>query len=153
MAFPNRLAADGELLVVHRFPSNSMGLASPDDLRAKARVKSAQRSFWESVKGFFLGAEESLVPAVCIPPGARLRLSEIGEELRGRYSLEPEEDVTFEQLSQAANTYRDAIAFRNGRKVRLQDLPEGQRVTVVRIAGSETEAAPVDSEVLLRRAE
>ncbi len=32
--YPNRLAADGENLVVHRFGAGSLGLASPADLTA-----------------------------------------------------------------------------------------------------------------------
>ena len=31
MAVPNRLAEDGEDLVVYRFPTGSLGLASPSD--------------------------------------------------------------------------------------------------------------------------
>ena len=33
MAVPNRLAQEGEELVTHRFPTGSLGLASPPDLR------------------------------------------------------------------------------------------------------------------------
>ena len=33
MAVPNRLAREGEELVAHRFPTGSLGLASPSDLK------------------------------------------------------------------------------------------------------------------------
>ena len=32
---PNRLAVEGEELIVHRFPTQSIGLASPADLEPK----------------------------------------------------------------------------------------------------------------------
>ncbi len=41
------------------------------------------------------------------------------------------EEVTFTQISAAANSYRDAVRFANGREVRLQELREGQRVRVL----------------------
>ena len=50
---PNRLAVEGEQLVVHRFSTGSVGLASPCSS---------------------LSSKET---AVCIPPGARLRLRDI----------------------------------------------------------------------------
>lgn len=151
MAFPNRLAVEGEHLVAYRFPSSSMGLASPADVQASTQAKTARRPFWTAVKQFFSAVESCPVPAVCIPPGARLRLTEIGDDFRKKYAINSEEEVTFEQLTSAVNTYRDAISFRTGLKVRLQDLPEGQRVTVLNLAGSETHTPPVFSEVLLRR--
>ena len=43
----------------------------------------------------------------------------------------PAEQVTFTQLTASANTYRDAVRFRNGREVRLQELQEGVRVKVL----------------------
>jgi hypothetical protein len=39
---------------------------------------------------------------------------------------------------EAAGSYRDAVRFRNGREVRLQDLHEGQRMWVMDLAGTET---------------
>ena len=46
---PNRLAQEGEVLVVHRFDSGSKGLTSPEYLKP-----TAQPSGWiETLKGFF----------------------------------------------------------------------------------------------------
>jgi hypothetical protein len=59
---PNRLAVEGEELVVHRFPTNSMGLASP----------CASVSWWSAKQN----------PAVCVPPGARLILHDVPERLQ-----------------------------------------------------------------------
>ncbi len=49
----------------------------------------------------------------------------------------PEEEVTFTQISAAANSYRDAVRFANGREVRLQELREGQRVRVLDLSMAE----------------
>jgi len=45
--------------------------------------------------------------------------------------------VTFTQISPAANSYRDAVRFANGREVRLQELREGQRVRVLDLSMAE----------------
>lgn len=137
MCFPNRLANEGEDLVVHRFPSGSMGLASPADLHPAADGEGPRRTFWQAVKEFFNPIDTCAVPAVCIPPSARLVLHGIGEDFRREYSVAAEEEVTFEELSAAVNTYRDAVAFHNGRHVRIQELPEGLEVTVLTLAAEE----------------
>ena len=54
MAVPNRLAQEGEELVAHRFPTGSLGLASPGDLKRIADAPApARRNFWNSLKEFF----------------------------------------------------------------------------------------------------
>ncbi len=131
MAVPNRLAQEGEDLVAHRFPTGSLGLASPADITRAANPVPAQKTFWAKVKEFFQPPEESPVAAVCIPPGARLRLDDIPERLQNELGVGPAEEVTFTQISAAARSYRDAVRFLNGREVRLQELREGQRVRVL----------------------
>ena len=132
MHLPNRLAVEGEDLITHRFQSGSIGLASPADLARPAEAEVAPRqSFWEALKKFFTPAETCPVPAVCIPPSTRLQLHSIGERLRREYHLQSEEEVIFEQITAEANTYRDAVRFRSGKLVRLQELPEGQRIRVI----------------------
>ncbi len=131
MQFPNRLAVEGEELVAYRFPSGSMGLASPADFRRNTECQPSRHSFWASLKKFFSPAEPCSVPAVCIPPSARLLIHDIDQNFQREYGLHGEEEGTFEQVSAAVNAYRDAIRFRNGRLVRLQELPEGQRIMVL----------------------
>lgn len=138
MAVPNRLAREGEELVAHRFPTGSLGLASPDDIKRVADPPvPAQRSFWCAVKNFFNPPKTEPVPAVCIPPGARLRLQDIPARLQHDVGAGPVEDVTFTQITAAVNSYRDAVRFPNGREVRLQELREGQRVTVLDLSAAE----------------
>ena len=138
MAVPNRLAQEGEELVAHRFPTGSLGLASPKDLKKAANPPApARKSFWCTVKEFFNPPKTEPVPAVCIPPGARLRLEDIPARLQHDLGVGPAEDVTFTQITAAVNSYRDAVRFENGREVRLQELREGQRVRVLDLSMAE----------------
>ncbi len=138
MAVPNRLAREGEELVAHRFPTGSLGLASPADLkRAADPTPPARRSLWCAVKEFFNPPKTEPVPAVCIPPGARLELRDIPARLQAEIGVGPVEPVTFTQISAAVNSYRDAVRFANGREVRLQELKEGQRVRVLDLSMAE----------------
>jgi len=70
-------------------------------------------------------------PAVCIPPGARMRMTGIPAGLQRELGVREDETVTFTQTTALANTYHDAVRFENGRQVLLQMLKEGQRVRVL----------------------
>jgi hypothetical protein len=110
---PNRLAVEGEQLIVHRFSTGTLGLASPcSKLLSKT-------------------------PAVCIPPGARLRLRDIPEALQRGLGLNATDEVTFVQLSADAYQYRDAVRFQNGREILLQRLGCGQQVEVLSLASGD----------------
>ena len=137
MCVPNRLAQEGEDLVTHRFPTGSLGLASPADLKRAAVPSPTPRSWWNSLKEFFNPPHVPPIAAVCIPPGSRLELQDIPARLQRDLGLEASEMVTFTQISSAANSYRDAVRFSNGREVRLQELREGQRVRVLDLSMAE----------------
>jgi len=125
MEYQNRLAAEGEVLVVYRFPTGSLGLASPHDC-ARAESKTMRtRNFWSAVKEFFHPLEPHSVPAVCIPPSARLILYDVPAVTQRRFAVGADEQVTFVQTTAAAHGYRDAVRFRTGHTLRLQDLREG----------------------------
>ncbi len=134
MAVPNRLAQEGEELVTYRFPTGSLGLASPNDLKRVASPVRVNKTLWNTLKDFFDPPQADPVCAVCIPPGARLRLEGIPGECRGGVPLE---DVVFTQISAAVNSYRDAFRFCNGRQMRLQELREGMRVQVLDLSLAE----------------
>jgi hypothetical protein len=138
MGVPNRLAQQDEELVMYRFQTGTLGLASPDDLKRTAEPEtSVKKRFWRSVKEFFSPATAELVAAVCIPPGARLRLDDIPARLQHELEVGPAEEVTFTQISEVVNSHRDAVRFYNGREVRLQELREGQRVRVLDLSMAE----------------
>jgi hypothetical protein len=118
---PNRLAVEGEQLVVHRFATGAMGLAPS----------------CPALKHFFFS---SSMPAVCIPPGALLRLHDIPLHLQQRLEVGEVERVSFVQQSAEEFTYRDAVRFANRRELLLQFLRCGQRVDVLSLSGVEEEA-------------
>jgi hypothetical protein len=106
----NRLAEQGEELVVQRFPTQSVGLASP------------------AAPGV----------AVCIPPGARLVVSGLPAYLQTRLNVEEDVPVVFTQASMEVNRHRDAVRLPSGLELLLQNLPEGVRVRVVSLGVEQT---------------
>lgn len=107
----NRLAAVEEELVAHRFPTYSIGFASPANLEV----------------------------AVCIPPGARLLLSGIPPYLQTRWKVSEQELVVFTQFSMEVNRHRDALCFSNGHESLLQNLTEGVRAQVISLGDDSLE--------------
>ena len=133
---PNRLAAEGDELIVHRFPTSSMGLAPAAQMQTKSSVSMCDQSLWRRIKAFLaLPRFCPGIQAVCIPPGASLILKGIPGDLQHRWDIGEEEIVLFTQTSAEFNTHRDAICFRNGRQVSLQHLRAGLLVKVVSLGG------------------
>jgi hypothetical protein len=146
--YPNRLAAEGEELVVHRFGGASLGLASPSDLRLVITTKSCDPTSkkpwsWTAIKERLLAISppgpDKPTPAVCVPPGARLLLKDIPMGLQRKMGVGEVEEVKFVEISAEVNTYRDAVRFKNSRQLLLQALHEGQRVTVLTLTPEEVE--------------
>ena len=143
--FPNRLGAEGEELVVHRFGGASLGLASPSDLPAP--TPACEQNRWAKFKTWFqrpLFEVNKAVPAVCVPPGAMLILRDIPKSLQRELRVSEIEPVVFTQISAEVNTYRDAIRFANDRQILLQRLREGQRITIVSLVGAAEEEKTVE---------
>jgi hypothetical protein len=134
--FQNRLAEEGETLIVHRFPSATLGLASRADLQSAAQARASQRraGLWSVLTDFLSMPDWQAIPAVCVPPGAQLLLQDIPVCLQRKFKVSSEEDVVFTQLSAEANNYRDAVRFSNGLEVLLQKLKEGQRALVLSLS-------------------
>jgi hypothetical protein len=139
MEFPNRLAVEGEVLVVHRFRSGSLGLASPEDCDGARAKPCEKKKIWERVKDLLFLPEPAPTPAVCIPPGARLMIHDMPASLQKQLAIAAEAEVTFMQTSAVENRHRDAVRFRNGRVLRLQELTVGQRVQVFDLGNSSEE--------------
>ena len=129
----NRLAEEGEILVVHRFFTGSKGLTSPEYLQPAER----SRGFFAAIKRMFAPPPSEC--AVCIPDGARLSLVRMTSSFQQAHGFCSTESAIFRQLSAEAATYRDAVEFRNGVKLRIQELPEGQTVQVLTLSSQETE--------------
>jgi hypothetical protein len=146
MGIPNRLAVEGEQLVLYKFRTGSKGLASLLDLQPADPPIEQPKTIWARLKSFFNPPERPSVPAVCIPLGARLVMEDIPASLRRNLEVGEIELVTFTQIKAASSTfglfegagiYRDAVRFKHGGEVRLQDLREGQRMWVMSLAGVE----------------
>jgi hypothetical protein len=108
-------------------------LTSPAELRRAATCKnqSAKKGFWSVIKAVVFPPTFAETPAVCIPPGARLRMTGIPAGLQRELDVREDETVTFTQTTAMANAYHDAVRFENGRQVLLQMLKEGQQVRVL----------------------
>lgn len=131
MGVPNRLAREGDDLVVYEFPTGSKGFTSAFPASAgKGGRLSTLRSFLKGLISEF-PAEKT---AVCIPPGARLLLRDIPKAVQVSSGVGSEEEVHFTQISAEAYDYRDAVRFRNGLEVLLQQLTAGQRAKVLQLS-------------------
>jgi hypothetical protein len=141
-AQPNRLAIEGERLVVHRFPGGSLGLTSPSETLGARKTNWAdvlRRWSWSGMMNRveLSNAKPKGVCAVCIPPGSRLIVRDIPLNTRVLLRVAETEKVIFEQLSAREFTYRDAIRFDNGATLILQRLNPGQRVDVLSLHSNE----------------
>jgi hypothetical protein len=147
----NRLANEGDQLFIHRFHTGSKGLASITDLRnlekpapapAGAGVWARFECWVENQRRWINGDMKRELPAVCIPPGARLQVDGIPSPMQKRFGVGPREEVTFVQLTAEPFRYRDAIRFANGQEILLQKLSDGQRMDVLSLALAEDTPAP-----------
>ena len=108
MGVPNRMAVEGEQLVVHRFRTGSLGLAAPDSTNPPTR---RPNSFWVRLKLFFTPTQRDSVRTVCMPPGAQLVVEDIPEYLHLAIGVGEIELATFTRIK-APGAYRDAVRFK-----------------------------------------
>jgi Enoyl-(Acyl carrier protein) reductase len=93
-ALPNRLAVEGEQLLLHRFPTGALGLASPSDLWTPAEPPDQTRTgWWSRVKSWLSLSGTKPIPAVCVPPGAQLVLRDIPRYLQQQLGVGDEENA------------------------------------------------------------
>src|SRR5689334_18235168 len=126
---PNRLAVQDEDLMTFRFSTGCIGLVEAY-VSERCRAK-AMRGPWTALRDYYFQRPENVIHAVCVPPGARLRLNNVPLVFQQRFDLSASEYVTFTQLSAEPFRYRDAVRFRNGSELLIQRLGEGVRVRVV----------------------
>jgi hypothetical protein len=133
MTFPNRLATEGEILVTYTFSTGSVGFVSPAEMRGtQGSLSSPPAGFWAKLRASFTAppARHS-IPAVCIPPGARLKLASISEQAPRTLALAVGEEVIFTEITAAWNQFRDALRLKNGREILLQSIGEGLQIQVL----------------------
>jgi hypothetical protein len=141
----NRLAVEGEELVLHRFATGSLGFASKGDL-AELTCRQQRGGYWAAIKSWLALGSDFGCPAVCIPPGAQLLLTEVPAAAQTRFGLRDSEAVTFTELSERSFAYRDALILRDGSRVLLQDLPEGIHASVLDLSPSDTELPNIETD-------
>jgi hypothetical protein len=99
--YASRPARESEKYVTTRFPSGSIGLASPGDCTT----------------------------AVCVQYDTRLKLEGISSDVQTWLGVKDEEEVVFARLDY--RRYADGITFANGKQISLQVLGPGVRITLV----------------------
>lgn len=99
--YASRPARESEHYVTTRFPSGSIGLASPGDCAT----------------------------AVCVQYDTRLKLEGIPSDLQTRLGVRDDEEVVFTRFDYVR--YADSIRFANGKQISLQVLGTGVRITLV----------------------
>jgi hypothetical protein len=132
----NRLACESDDLVLHRFNTGSLGFCALAELEKETNRGAIARG-WSNVMRWLYPRKKCGLTAVCVPPGARLLISEVPEKTRPGFELLELETVEFTQLSERSYAYRDALKFFDGETVLLQKLPEGLRVSVLALAPDE----------------
>lgn len=134
MALFHRLAVCGDELVVYRFETGAIGLASSSDVCSERERHTAnRRGVLGKILEFLRYPEPQAFPAVCVPPGARLLVRDISPSLQQELRLQSSvEEVVFTQTDLDL-TYRDAIRFSNAKLLSLQKLSVGQRVSVLSV--------------------
>ena len=147
-AQPNRLAREGEELILASFPGGSRGFAPCVEYQEHTTWQERQTRpkidwTWKGIKTYLRSraAEPPRCPlmAVCVPPGAQLQLEDIPLSMQRELGVSQTEEVIFTQLGYEAYTYRDAVRFNNGKEVLLQRLSHKQRAIVLSLGGK-TEA-------------
>ena len=140
-SFATRLAEEGEQLCVYQFPTGSKGLVAANEFpnRYTGFAATFRERFWTTISTLFKPEPAAPLCAVCVPPGAKLLLTDIAPTTQRRFGISASEEVVFTQLSAAPYQYRDAVRFANGRQLLLQQLEEGLHVEVQAIALTEDE--------------
>jgi hypothetical protein len=153
MNLQNRLADEGEILITHKFSTGSIGFVSPEELRtAQPPSRCVPSGFWSKAKAWFTSPAPAAVTAVCIPPGARLKVQSIAENVRSVLDTSPGEMVVFTQITAGWNQFRDALRTGGKREVSLQTVGEGLQVQVVSLAlADETQPRPEEYSYTLVR--
>src|SRR5689334_16474427 len=129
---PNRLAEEGEELVLRKFETGTLGFAPLSDLISlESTTTTKTGGFWSMLKDFVSPPRPPKLTAVCIAPGARLLLTGVPWKIQTSLCVGRSERVVFTELSERSYSYRDALLLRNGTRVLLQDLPEGLHAVVL----------------------
>lgn len=132
MFLNNVLAEEGQELLSFRY-NGSVGFSTPTEVR--------NFNLWskDHPRPTPLGGEQNWKPDICvhcIPPGARLTLSDIPQHVQEKFGITVTETVIFDQLSASVSQHRDAVRFANGKTAKLTDLGAGISARVDSLEGA-----------------
>jgi hypothetical protein len=99
--YASRPAREGEIYVTIRFPSGSIGMASPGDCTT----------------------------AVCVSHGTRLRLENLPAEIQETLAVTAVEDIVFTRLENGL--HHDGVKFANGAEMPLHRMGVGVLVSLI----------------------
>jgi hypothetical protein len=124
----HRLAQTGELVVTHRFATGAIGFAPAGEVDAlDANPVKVDEGLWALMGRLFpkRATPAEGVTIIWIPPGSRLRVSQLPDESAQTALFTPLEEMTFLELDAAEHRYRDALRLRSGGILPLQCVEEG----------------------------
>jgi hypothetical protein len=133
---PNRLVADGEQLVVQKFPNGSVGFVSAIGVSRieLTQIAAPKGSLWQRLKRLLRDGPGGSLPLseVLVPSGTYLILRDIPSSIQQTYGLRDEEGAVLEG-SPAETPCPGMLRFNNGAQIRMQEL-RGQLVEVLSLA-------------------
>lgn len=130
----NRLAEEGEELILHKFETGTLGFASASDFSRAGSLNTRSR--------YFLGQYEGLVGTAAYSTVHGDLRSSRNSLITERHSTNcadtpphrPKEIALFTEVSDRSYSYRDALLPPNGTRVLLQDLPAGLHALVLSLS-------------------
>jgi hypothetical protein len=132
-AFGNRLCQEGQYLVAQRFTSGCVGFISDDEAESSDSINMPEiYRLWMTLRTWLFPRRSYGPVAVCLPPGARLRLDPVEADIRGRFDLRDQAEAVVTQATADEFQYRDGLRFENGIEILLQGVSPGQRVRLFR---------------------
>jgi len=143
-AIQQRLASEGEELVVHRFETGSIGFASAHDVQEEAAHCPTRGGRFHSFINWLRLGSRSTITAVCIPPGTSLLLK-VPEDAQSVSGVPNLNKVIFDELSTESYAHHDVLRLPDGRQIFLRDLTEGIRATVLSLDSSEGRLVTYDN--------
>ncbi|HUB81824.1 MAG TPA: hypothetical protein VMB03_23655 [Bryobacteraceae bacterium] len=127
---PTSRAHEGDDLVCYRF-HGTVAFARTADIQEEDRSDcDGHESFWSTLTDPFFPHSSRTVPTVCVPPGTRLMLMDITEDLQEAMGVGRIVEVSLTLVHENESSY-DAVRFPNGCEFPVRGLRPGQRVRVL----------------------
>lgn len=137
----NRLAREGEELVVGRLDNGSLAFVAERDL---AKLERKKESIWADFFNCLLFRTSANISTIRIPAGAHLFLRNVPLSVQESLGIGHSEEVIFSEISGRGYSYRGALILPNQTRVLVEDLCKGIEATVLCFSSD----TPADKEEL-----